>query len=86
MNWLGKLFGFGTHEEPRTTISGPHGTRVVSQAELDRAYDNMQAAIANETPEQSQRFHLEVAAQLGNESAAKALKDLGPDPEKEKPN
>ena len=49
-------------------------------------YEVMQGAAARETPEQSQRFHLEVAARLGNESAAKVLAAMGPDPEKEKPN
>ena len=85
MTWLSKLFGFGC-DEPRTTISGPHGTREVSQAELDRAYDQMRRSMANETPEQKARFYLEVAAQLGNESAAKRLAEMGPDPEKTKPN
>ncbi len=56
------------------------------EAEARKAYDEMRAAMAHETPEQRQRFYLEVAALLGNKSAAKVLEQMGSDPEKAKPN
>ena len=42
-------------------------------------------AMSNEIPEQRNRFYLEVAAQLGNESAARALANMGDD-KKNRPN
>ncbi len=46
------------------------------QAAVQREYDAMRDAIARETPEQRTRFYLEVAAQLGNKSAATQLRRL----------
>ena len=77
MDWLGKLFGFRwlcyDDVDERTTVSGPNGTRFVSQAELDQAYASMRATMATETLEQKARFYTEVAALLGNQSAADQL-------------
>jgi hypothetical protein len=56
------------------------------EARAQQAYAEMREAMSRETPEQRQRFYLEVAALMGNESAAKRLAEMGPDPEKEKPN
>jgi len=42
-------------------------------------YDAMRDAISRETPMQTRRFYLEVAALMGNESAAKQLAALGKD-------
>lgn len=62
------------------------GTLDPDEAKARQAFDDMRDAISRETPEQKQRFYLEVAAQLGNESAAKILAEMGPDLEKAKPN
>jgi hypothetical protein len=56
------------------------------EARAQQAYAEMREAMARETPEQKQRFYLDVAALLGNESAAKRLAEMGPDPEKTTPN
>ncbi len=44
------------------------------QSEVQQAYDAMCEAVSRETPEQKRRFYLEVAAQLGNKSAAEVLR------------
>lgn len=43
------------------------------EGEARKAYVEMREAVARETPEQKERFYLEVAAQLGNKSAAERL-------------
>lgn len=56
------------------------------EGEARQAYVKMREAMARETPEQKERFYLEVAAQMGNKSAADRLAKLGADPERKKPN
>ena len=51
-------------------------TAAPDEASAQQAYEQMRAAMAQETPEQKKRFYLEVAALLGNKSAAERLKDL----------
>jgi len=48
------------------------------QREVEAEYAAMCDAVARETPEQKRQFYLEVAALLGNKSAAKALRDGQP--------
>jgi hypothetical protein len=48
------------------------------QREVQAEYDAMCQAVARETPEQKRQFYLEVAALLGNKSAAKALRGDAP--------
>jgi hypothetical protein len=74
MSILGRLFG-------KIAM-----TATPDEAEAQKAYSEMREALARETPEQKQSFYLEVAALLGNESAAKRLAEMGPDPEKAMPN
>lgn len=61
-------------------------TTAPDEVEAQKAYIEMREAMARETPEQRQRFYLEVAALMGNESAAKRLAEMGPDPEKAMPH
>lgn len=71
-------------------LKGPFGKHLTEYArEMERKrYEQscaeMRESMARETPEQKQRFYLEVAAQLGNESAARALAEMEPDPERAK--
>jgi hypothetical protein len=62
MEFLNRLFGFTPSAK--------------EQGEARQAFGDMQLAMDQETPEQKRRFYLEVAAQLGNKSAAAALRDL----------
>ncbi len=56
------------------------------QADVAEEYRVMTEAVSRETPEQKTRFYLEVAAIMGNKSAAEQLAKMGPDPEKTRPN
>lgn len=49
---------------------------VRDKPDLQREIDALRECVTRETPEQTRRFYLEVAAAMGNESAAKLLRDL----------
>lgn len=61
-------------------------TAAQDEAQAQKAYTELREAMTRETPDQKRRFYLEVAALLGNESAAKRLAEMGPDPERARPN
>ena len=73
MGWLSSMFGFKSERE---RLNDAYHCALQWREMLREQYAAMRDAMDRETPEQKARFYLEVAALLGNRSAAERLRDF----------